>query len=774
MDKDYSLEELKAELISNISINGNTTKNIPPKPSQQSQNINNSKTGDSSPANNPETKINSTGVIKDEINVNETQVETNNNTSLLEQNNEGPIVTEYQYETLDVENITPSKKKKNKKDNKYKNSYIYGFIFIIFSIILEVANHVRLGLGLLPTNFGIEFSIILILAGLIFLIPTEPAKVILMSLFLGVQFIMNIANASLYNMTYDFITIDMIFTLGFETMDAFSFNEIDATMLIVCAVILVILIITIILTKKLAPKFKLKKNRKSIFALIILLVSIEFLGFGSYSVFKTVYFNNNAQYLIEDNEYLYTTQNVKFASLKKYGFWSFYINNASNFLMYNKTISEDKYKSLSEYLNNNENFNYSGSTYNSNNVSGSLTGDNLIMIMLESAEWFAIDPYNTPVLYSFINNESLKFTNFHSKNKTNINEEISLLGGVPNNYSLTTINKNVGINVPNSLPNLLKNSGIQTTNFFHGYNGKIYDRNVINKELGFDDIITIEDSSLTNKSNSFGDFVDDGEFLKACAQDFMPTNKSFFSYFTTVTTHGPYDKTNSRYSDYYKKFDANYLNFVNYVKNNNLNYLTPDKNSNEYQILKEYKSRAMAIENAFVVMLDYLKNNSDFNGTRLFDNTTIVLFADHNAYYQNLSYVIKDSNKFANSSESHNVPFAIFNKDLPSGEVNAFCSTYDIYPTICDLYGLSFNKGLVQGNSVFSNDIEKSVFVSYMSGMFDDNFYTTTLDDFRSQDNSIQTNTKLSQFKQKLNIFLNKQKYIEQYYQINFENYVVK
>ena len=57
------------------------------------------------------------------------------------------------------------------------------------------------------------------------------------------------------------------------------------------------------------------------------------------------------------------------------------------------------------------------------NTNASLYGDNLIVIMMESFEWFAIDPYNTPTLWDIKTNSGISFENFYAKNKTNISED---------------------------------------------------------------------------------------------------------------------------------------------------------------------------------------------------------------------------------------------------------------------------------------------------------------------------------------------------------------
>ena len=257
----------------------------------------------------------------------------------------------------------------------------------------------------------------------------------------------------------------------------------------------------------------------------------------------------------------------------------------------------------------------------------------------------------------------------------------------------------------------------------------------------------------------------------------MPTNEKFFSFFTTVTTHGPYETHNNRLDEhgYYERFDENYNNYCQYVRDNNLNYATPAVGTHEYNILRDYKVKAMAVDNAIYVMRSYL-NTHYVNGDPtkpLSNNTTIVIFADHNAYYSDLCYMVKGTNKFANDKENYKVPLVIYNKNLNGGDYDNFCNTYDIYPTICDLYGFEYNKNLTQGYSVFSDEISDSLFVSTMVGMFDEYFYTTTLDDYTAIDDTLETNSKLVKFKTNLDRFLTKQKFIETYYRINYEKYIL-
>lgn len=662
-------------------------------------------------------------------------------------------------------------KKKAEKDKNLKNSYIYGIIFIVFAIISEIANFVRLGLGFLPTNFFVELSIILIFAGFIFLIPSKPAKLILTIALFTIQTGFNIANASLYKVCNDIITLDMVFTLGFETVDVFEFDQLDIPMIIVSLVITALFIATLILARKYAPKFEVKGGRVSRASMFLAILCVFVIGVSSLKLSEMIYFPSGEQVsVVDNNEYYYTSMNNKWETFKKYGFWRYYINNANVFWGYDKTLEEGELKELKAYIEEGKDYKNQNSMYQGVNVSGSLQGDNLVMIMMESIEWFAIDEYNTPNLYNFINNEALKFTGYHSRNKTNISEQISLLGNVANEYSVKVVDNTVGLDSTYSLPNLFKGEGYESVNFFHDYSGRVYDRYTINKSIGFDNVYAMEDWPLGFEPRYFGDFLDDGDYIKEMFDKFMPRDKSFYSFFTTVTTHGPYTKSNERFEHYYQQFDANYENYSVYAKSQGWN--APEQGTYEYKLIREYKSKAMALEHAFVEIMNYLETEVD--GKKLKDNTTIVMFADHNAYYTDMTTLVKGIDKYAKDKNQYNVPLIIYNSDFEHAQIDTFCTTYDLFPTICDLYGISYNQSLIHGHSIFSEDIKDSLFVSTMSGMFDENYFAVTLDDIIPASDGEDNQANLGAFKRKINEFFTKQDMIEKYYRINYSKTISK
>lgn len=667
--------------------------------------------------------------------------------------------------------MTARSKKKFKAE---RNDYIYGILFVVFAIILEMINFISLGLGVLPTHFGLEFSIILIIAGLIFILPTEWLKITATTIFLALQGVINIINSCVYKNLFNFTTVDMLFARGGETGAVFEMDFINWGCLLSSLGVLIIYILAVIFGSKYMPKMKSKFKFSSICFMIAIAIVVESTGLITYNFLDKAYAEDSqSKYVFENGEYLYGSTDLKFANMKRYGFYAYYLKSIEKFADYKEELSSSEEKAMKAFVEEGKDFSYAGSKYNEEDVSGILQGDNLIMIMMESMEWFGIDQFNTPNLYDLVFNNSMYFTEYYSRNATNFSEDISLLGNVPNEYSFTSILSKVGVSTPDSLPNYFKNAGYESVNFFHDYRGDFYDRYTLNTAFGFDKVYALAESPMKGKSEKFGDFVDDGEYVESLIEEFMPTDKSFFSFFTTVSTHGPYTQSNSRFKAYYREFDQNYGHFANYVKENNLGYKLPEVGTKEHQILKEFKSKAMALDNAIGIIVDYLNTHVDENGNKLSDTTTIVLFADHNAYYQNLSYNMKGVGKYADEKTAYRVPFAIASAKLQNGENSVFCNTYDIFPTLCDLFGFSFNRNLAHGYSIFSEDISKSLFLSSLSAIFDENVYSLDMIDFFKNGKEVDVDEEVLSFKEKVNTYVTKQIMVEKYYRVNYaKNYI--
>lgn len=358
-------------------------------------------------------------------------------------------------------------------------------------------------------------------------------------------------------------------------------------------------------------------------------------------------------------------------------------------------------------------------------------GDNLIMILLESFDSFAIDPYNTPNLWNLTHGEGVYFDNFHGYNYTNDSEMVSYLGHNTYQSRLLDYNKAVGLSMPYSLPNLLKNQGYENVNFFHSYNKTFYARNEMNKIFGFDEVYGLEDCTLENKSKEFGDWILDSDYIQNMMDKFIPAEGKFFSYFATVSTHGPFTTYNERVQDNFKIYDENKEKLKTYLDSIGYNY--PEDEDLEAKF-RQYKAFTIDTDKAVGLMINRLKE------LEILDTTTILLFADHNQYYDNMANEIKGIGKSNYwSGNLHRIPLIIYNDEISPQINHTFCSTYDIYPTLCSMMGLEYNSALVQGKDIFGDDIDSTVFVSFKRGIFNNDYWSEDLIDTISLGNNPQT-----------------------------------
>ena len=146
-----------------------------------------------------------------------------------------------------------------------------------------------------------------------------------------------------------------------------------------------------------------------------------------------------------------------------------------------------------------------------------------------------------------------------------------------------------------------------------------------------------------------------------------------------------------------------------------------EEQDEQQQILLHYMTTALEFDDAIGCMMQDLESKG------LLDNTTVVLFGDHDAYYQKVSGSVKDIYAYddeeleksgRNFTDLYKVPLMIYDEKLSeeieekNGErmIDKFTCTSDIVPTLLDLFGIHYYTNMYYGHSVFSN--EQSVLYS--------------------------------------------------------------
>ena len=315
------------------------------------------------------------------------------------------------------------------------NKIIFPLLFVFFSIILEMANFLYFGFETssgqrmaLPTYFLIDFAILCMIAGLIYVVHKKWAIQIVFYLFILLQVVMYIVNTTMYGIFGDVLSFDLM-KLGNEAKAAFTFDLIDwGGVFLNLGLYAVVIASSILLLKYNKTTFKVKNNSTPI------LLLVAFIFIQSFSLCLVQIQTSNLKMAsaqeteIEgSDQYLWDNFQFKLDAYKKFGFFGFYIKGTAN-LLFPETLKDDQKEDFISYID---------AGFVDQNTSAPLYGQNLVVILCESLDSYALDPVNTPTLWKLSQGyNSIVMDNFYARNRTNNREGIVLLGSMPKNISI--------------------------------------------------------------------------------------------------------------------------------------------------------------------------------------------------------------------------------------------------------------------------------------------------------------------------------------------------
>lgn len=290
------------------------------------------------------------------------------------------------------------------------------------------------------------------LAVVVLIVPGMFAQNIVASLLLLLQVVVSVANEVLYHMS------DMIFTLSLlgvanEGGKVFTVSMLNFKFI---AGLSAIFIATV------AALFFVGRSRKKTGIFLsaqvsVMLAVIYCMGivaginlFGAMlSTLKTAD-PNDPYYIYSDDSYLWETQFLSAKAFEKFGTFAFYYKNVSNF--FSDTDSAAGNIDIDAFLEESA-WHSSLRPYEGfdNIMTGKFAGQNLVVIVIESGEWYAINKEYTPTLYALAT-QGIAMTNYYTRDKTNHSEAMSILGSYPVNSDVTEITDHT---LPFTAPNIL-------------------------------------------------------------------------------------------------------------------------------------------------------------------------------------------------------------------------------------------------------------------------------------------------------------------------------
>lgn len=395
------------------------------------------------------------------------------------------------------------------------------------------------------------------------------------------------------------------------------------------------------------------------------------------------------------------------------------------------------------------------------NYYGVSKGNNLVLILIESGEWypFTLYPEYTETLYPNLTKfmkEGLVATNFYQKEKTDVSEAFSVLGNYPTgkyvNYDFADNS------YPYALPSLLKHyNENMVVKSYHANYGSFYNRYDLHKSWGFESLTGIDEMKEYGVEDTWkhklGERNLDSITFDKMKSEMFPKDNDFFTFILSFTMHGYYGKRETL-EPYYKILDE-------------CGILTDISDKND-EYLKTYMAALMDYDKAVGEMMNYLSD------TNQLDDTTIIMFSDHNTYYNSLSYYAKDIEEKYNS-ELYHIPMIIYDKKLTSkyvsengnNKIEKFTTTSDIVPTVLDIFGLDGWKNLYFGNSIFIPDKESIVFSRNYGIFISDKLVGYSLKSLKYKSDDL-TKKELKDFEDRALVHLKKLEYVDKIYYTDY------
>ena len=568
--------------------------------------------------------------------------------------------------------------------------------FVLFSFLMEALSVYAVEGELIIQNPALYMGLIGLVVFIVLLIKKNILRYFVCTVFLVVQAVMDIAFVVVYDMTGQYFDFGMLYLRNdaWGILESIPMNFIAFySELFVCSMF-------IIFGRRYVRRNKVvdvSKNHRIAYSLLALFCvgSLVYVTWSYNSSTKNKYVNM----IDNDNDSAYTSM----------GIMGNLVNEVSKGLLYDKTE-----KLTDEEI---ESFIYSDVACESPYFAIS-KDNNVITILVESFEWFGFmqnDEYpnglglsKKDLKYLFPNltkfyNESVVMNNFHSKEKTDISETLSLLGSYPTDSYVDYDFENNAM--PQTAPNTLKllsEDDIVANSFHNGYKS-FYNREYTHKSFGFEKLTDcydmmdiVDEKTKAGKKPTMVNYLEEGErnldseMFTTCKDLMFRKDKRFYTYITTITMHGIYYERDNL-AKYREKL---------------LKVYTPAGDNDNEENLINYMTTVMDFDNAIGIMMKDLKKKG------LLDKTTIVMFGDHNSYYQQLSNYVKDIEDYGTEryyTDLYKVPFMIYDKNLEHKVIDKFTCTSDIVPTILDLLGVKYYSNMYYGNSVFS-DVESPLY----------------------------------------------------------------
>jgi lipoteichoic acid synthase len=383
--------------------------------------------------------------------------------------------------------------------------------------------------------------------------------------------------------------------------------------------------------------------------------------------------SNDVNYF-ETDSFIYDFMPSASVFVDKFGMEEFLIRDLQKNVFTHTDTSQEEMELVKEYLAEN-------TAYQSNAETGVFAGKSVILIQAESLTTMAIDPVLTPTLYQ-LENDGWYFKNYHSPllegstSTTELMSNTSLLSPNDGNTPAITYGGNT---YPTSIPKLFAANGYKIDAFHNNY-ANYYNREQFFPSIGYEDFY---DSYKLGVANLESDYTCGKVIDWMDVADTTP----YLSLWVTYSGHQDYTVDFSNSEKYGPSCAEEYTAYLNTVKQTYPNL------TEEMQV---YLAKNMSLDRAVKDYIDTFESQGR-------DDIVLVIYGDH--FVKEFTDQARvDSGKIFDSNRSLNhTPLIIWTPGIESRVIDKYCSSLDILPTLCNLFGISYDRNTVFGNDVFDD-----------------------------------------------------------------------
>lgn len=317
-----------------------------------------------------------------------------------------------------------------------------------------------------------------------------------------------------------------------------------------------------------------------------------------------------------------------------------------------------------------------------NEYTNYFAGKNLILFMAESFNEIAVREDLTPTLYKLVNS-GFVFEDFYTPTiSSTIGGEFQELTGLVAASGFLGPWKSGNNSYPMGISKVFEDMGYNTF-AYHDHYYTFQNRNIYLKSLGFDNFKGCY-NGLEKSINCKIWPESDVEMINTTVNDFINSEKPFFTYYVTVSGHGDYGFSFSAMSKKHKN-DVAHLDYS--------------------EKPKAYLAAQIELDRALEKLISELEKAGKL------DDTVIALVGDHYPYYLNINEVNEISTYKKDSVvEVNHSNFILWNNKMDTVKVKKVGSQIDVIPTIYNLFGVKYDSRLIIGKDILSTEPGLAIF----------------------------------------------------------------